>query len=98
MTVKKHAIINGMDVVNVILLDSDDDYTPPAGHLILVAPDDVAIGWRWASNVWLAPEELTTSSDPVEDPEILAAKNAAVQELIDVGITDATARRIIGLQ
>lgn len=98
MTVKKHAIIDGVNVVNVILLDTDDDFTPPNGHLLLVAPDNVAIGWQWASNVWLAPEELSTPSQPVEDPDVIAAKNTAVQELRDIGITEATARRIVGLQ
>jgi hypothetical protein len=98
MTVKKHAILDGIDVVNIILLDDEDEYTPPVGHMVIPADsDDVAIGWTRVENTWVAPEEPPANPQPTEDPDVLAAKYEGVKELTDLGISESTARRIVGL-
>lgn len=97
MTAQKYAVLDGVDVVNIILLDEADAYTPPDGHQLLPVSDDVSIGWRRAGSVWLPLEEPQVTPQPVEDPDVTAAKNTAVEELMALGITEATARRIAGL-
>ncbi len=97
MTSQRYAVIDGTDVVNIILLDESDSYIPPAGHTLHPASDAVSIGWRWAANMWLAPEEPQSEPQPIEDPDVTAAKYTAVEELMALGITEATARRIVSL-
>lgn len=97
MTIQKYAVLDGMNVVNTILLDETDDYIPPTGHTLIPASDAVSIGWQWVADVWLAPEEPHTDPQPTEDPDVLAAKYDAVEELMALGVSEATARRIVSL-
>lgn len=97
MAVEKHAIINGSEVVNVILLDSDDSYTPPSGNLVLPSPDEVSIGWQRIGDTWVAPEESPATAEPTESTDDISAKYEAVQELIEAGISQNAALRIVGL-
>jgi hypothetical protein len=97
MTSQKYAVLDGTDVVNIILLDEADEYTPPEGHLLLPVADDVSIGWRRAGGTWLPIEEPQAVPQPSEDPDVTAAKYTAVEELMALGITEATARRIVSL-
>jgi hypothetical protein len=96
MGAQKYAIIDGTKVVNVILLDINDHYIPPSGLLLLAAPNDVSIGWTKEGENWIAPQQTTTPI-PVESPDDVAAKTEAAQELIDAGISEVAARRIVGL-
>lgn len=97
MTIDQYAIIDGIDVVNVILLDDDNSYIPPEGHILIKAPEGVAIGWQFAGDNWIAPEPPEAIQDPIEDPEITQAKMEGLAELLDIGLSEATARRILGL-
>jgi len=96
MGAQKYAIVDGTKVVNVILLDISDHYTPPSGHLLLAAPNEVSIGWTKDGDNWSAPQQATTPA-PVESADDVAAKQEAAQELIDAGISEVAARRIVGL-
>jgi hypothetical protein len=97
MTAEKYAIVDGDAVVNTILLDENDKYTPPSGFLILPATDNVSIGWQRVGSEWVAPEITLNPQMPDEDPDVTAAKDEAVQELINAGISEGAARRIVGL-
>ncbi|QED11525.1 hypothetical protein PP914_gp035 [Arthrobacter phage Qui] len=97
MAVNEYAIIDGNEVVNIILLDEANEYTPPTGHILVPTEDNVGIGWQRIGTEWVAPAEQETSVEPVEDPDVTAAKQDAVQELMAIGISEATARRILSL-
>lgn len=97
MVVQNYAILDGSDVVNIILLDEGDSYIPPAGHTLLPAPDNVAIGWQWVSDTWISPVEPPVEQQPAEDPEVVAENQSALEELMEIGVSEATARRILGL-
>jgi hypothetical protein len=97
MTVQKYAIVEGVDVINIILMADGDLYTPPEGCLVLEAPEDISIGWRMIANDWVAPEEPPAPEQPTEDPDVTAAKYEGLKELTDLGISETTARRIVGL-
>lgn len=96
MAVEKYAIVDGSTVINLILLDEGNDFTPPEGCLVLPAPEYISLGWQRMLNDWVAPERPAPER-PIEDPSDTTAKNDAVKELTDLGISEATARRIIGL-
>lgn len=97
MTSQKYAILDGNEVVNIILLDEEDIYTPPVGHTLVPAQEPVSIGWKWVSDMWLPLEEPQPEPQPTEDPDVLAAKYEAVEELMALGISESTARRIVSL-
>ena len=96
MTVQKYAVVDGSAVTNIILLDEESDFTPPPGNLLLPAPENISIGWLRSGNEWVSP---TPKPEPVftEDPDVTAAKNDALVELTDLGMSEATAKRILGL-
>lgn len=97
MTIKRFAIIDNTAVTNIILLDESDEYVPDAGQLLIPTTDEVTIGWQWVNNAWIAPAALADQPSPTEDPDVTQAKMDGLQELKDVGISEATARRILGL-
>jgi hypothetical protein len=76
-------------------------YIPAEGHTLVLAPENVSIGigWKWATDAWDAPAAIETESvpEPVEDPVVLSAKESALTELMNLGISEATARTIVGL-
>jgi hypothetical protein len=97
MATQSYAILDEGKVINVILLDDKDEYTPAEDQTILLAPDNVAIGWRRDDNTWIAPLAPDVVPEPTEDPDEVAAVYDAVQELTGIGISESTARRILGL-
>lgn len=88
-------IVDGM-VHNVILWDGEATYEAPDGSEFIEAPDDATPGWTYINGEWQAPVEVETHA-PVEDPEVVAAKEAAAASLIALGISQENARTIVGL-
>jgi hypothetical protein len=93
----KFAVLDGTTVVNTILLDTTNEFTPPEGHTIKPCPDHISIGWQWAMDLWLAPEEPEPQPIPAEDPSVTAAKMSALATLTALGISEDIARTIVGL-
>jgi hypothetical protein len=95
----RYAIVDGSDVINVIEWNGEEEYEAPEGMLVLSAPEEVSVGWKVSSDGWVPPVSPPPEPDPVpyEDPVVLAAKNSALAELVALGITESTARTIVGL-
>lgn len=95
----RYALIDGSDVVNVILWDGEEDYEAPDGFLVVPCEDEVSVGWKVNSDGWVPPVLPPAEPDPIpiESSEVLAAKNSALAELVALGVTEATARIIVGL-
>lgn len=96
---ERHAIIKGENVVNVIMLQEGVDYETPEGERIKPAPEQVAMGWKFREDAWIEPvvvDEPNPEPEPIS-PEELSAKQVAVNELVKVGISQASARLILGL-
>jgi hypothetical protein len=96
---QRYAILEGTDVVNLILWDSEDEFEVLEGQVLTPAPDEVGIGWKWESDSWIqppTPEEIIMP--PVaEDPAVTSAKLEALRQLTALGITEPVARTIVGL-
>lgn len=92
-------MLDGVDVVNLILWDSEEEFEVPEGQVLMSAPDEVGIGWKRESDSWIqppAPEEVVIP--PVaEDPVVTDAKFEALRQLMVLGITEPVARTIVGL-
>jgi hypothetical protein len=98
MSINNYAIIDGNEVVNVILLDEDfDDFIPPTGCELKSVPEYVTIGWTWIDELWKPPIVPDQNPEPVEDPAITEAKENALITLMDLGIDETIARTIVGL-
>jgi hypothetical protein len=94
---KKHAVLEGEDVVNVILLQEGVDYEPNPGQQVVPIPDHVSPGWKRHDDKWEGPVMVDEPApEPVSAAE-LSAKQLAVNELVKVGISQASARLILGL-
>lgn len=55
MTIRRYALLEGTDVVNVILLDTADEYEPDEGLNLKLAPVPVSPGWTYVNKKWEAP-------------------------------------------
>lgn len=94
----RHAIVEGNEVVNVILLNDGDDYKPGEGQSIHRVPEDVSPGWQRVNEEWVEPEAPPAEViDPAIGKAVKDAKEAAASELMNIGITEASARLIVGL-
>ena len=51
----RYAIVDGTDVVNVIIWDGEEEYPPPDGCLVIPAPDEVSVGWTYVDGVYHSP-------------------------------------------
>lgn len=61
-----YVILEGEDVVNVIVWDGETPYDPENGR-VREAPDGVGIGWKRIDGEWVAPPEETQPEEtPVE--------------------------------
>lgn len=58
----RYALVADGVVVNVILLDQPTDITPPNGHTLVLANDDVSPGWEYDGNDF-------TNPNPPQEPE-----------------------------
>lgn len=96
MTADRYAVLDGDNVVNIILWDSADEYDNPDMDVAPV-PEEVSIGWTRVNGEWVAPSPVQIDEPPIEDPLVTAAKESAMQELMDMGISEANARIIVGL-
>lgn len=98
MAEQKYVILEGSQVVNIILWDdhTDPDFPVPEGQTVQLATGDEGIGWELVDDEWvsnLAPEPPA----PVEDTTVLDAKLSALKELTDLGVSETNARIIVGL-
>lgn len=51
----RYAIVNGTDVVNVIVWDGEEEYVPPEGYFVVPAPDEVSVGWTYVDGEFHSP-------------------------------------------
>lgn len=93
----KYTIVENGVVSNVILWDGEEAYLPPEGCQLCEVDEEVSIGWTMENGVLVPPVQTSEPEVPEEDPTVVAAKLAAVQELVTVGVSEATARTIVGL-
>lgn len=89
----KYACIVNDVVVNVILWDGEEPYTTPEGDLVEAA-DDVSIGWLRREGALVAPPE--PEPEPTPTPESSPVTEAAVAELVAIGLSEETARLLLG--
>lgn len=92
----RYALICDDEVVNVILWDGEEEYTPAESYEIIPVTEEVGIGWKRGESGWIVPPEPVFEV-PEEDPTVLQAKLTAVEELKAIGVSEATARAILGL-
>jgi len=59
----RYLLMNGSNVVNVILLNAVEDYTPASGLTLLEAPEGVGIGWVLDGDEW-SPPVVEVSDEP----------------------------------
>lgn len=98
MAVGRYALLEGENVVNVILWDSEEEFEIPEGLIAKLAPEEVGPGWLF-TNDWVPPAALPEPEAPVivEDPVVTEAKFEALRQLTALGITEPVARTIVGL-
>jgi hypothetical protein len=97
MAIHTYAVLDGEDVTNIILWDSEDEYEAPEGLTVILAPEDVSIGWKRSLDEWIAPVMPEPEPQPTEDPAVTEAKFEALRQLTSLGITEPVARTIVGL-
>lgn len=95
MTDGRYAVLDGENVINVILWNAEDEYESSEGTMLVAAPDYVSPGWTFINGEWSGPV-ITEPPLPSEDPT-MSAKYAAVEELMALGVSESTARIIAGL-
>lgn len=93
----RFAIVDNHVVVNVILWDGEEQYEPPEGTFLCEVPDEVSVGWTCVDGVLYPPPPAEPYPEPEEDPAIQDAKLSALNELTALGVSEATARTIVGL-
>lgn len=102
MAEQKYVVLEGSKVVNIIIWDSEDEnsagFDIEGKANIRLATGDVGIGYELVGSEWFAPLSFEPPS-PVyqEDPVVTDAKYQGLAELIEAGISEATARLIVGL-
>lgn len=97
MAIQKYAVLEGSKVVNTILWDDADEYEAEEGRSLVLATDEVSIGWEKVAEEWVAPPEPEPEPTPTEDPATTAAKITGMNQLMSLGITEPVARMIVGL-
>ncbi|QFG13631.1 hypothetical protein PBI_SHEPARD_21 [Arthrobacter phage Shepard] len=101
MAEQKYVVLEGSKVVNVILWDPEDanaaNFELPGTDDIRLATDDVGIGWELANNEWVPPVAEEQPPIPHEDQSVTDAKYQGLAELMAAGISEPTARLIVGL-
>ena len=69
MLVERYAHIKNGVVVNVTLWDGDiSRWQPPEDELVITAPENVGIGWRYDGTDWLEPLPPPVVDAPEEVP------------------------------
>lgn len=70
--VNRWAMIQNGTVINVCLWDGEvTTWQPPAGVEMQLAPDHVAIGWKWDGSNWLEP----LPPEPIPEVEVTVEEN-----------------------
>lgn len=94
-----HAIVRANSVVNIIVLDANVTYEVAEGCTLHEVSNEVSIGWSLVDGTFVPPEPdpPVVMPEPEDSEETSQAKYAALQELLILGITEATARAIVGL-
>lgn len=90
-------MVDNGTVVNVILWDGESEFECEGDLIPLDDDATVGPGWTLEGDAWIAPPEEAVEP-PMEDPVAVAAKEAAVRELTALGISEETARAVMGLQ
>jgi hypothetical protein len=95
--IERFALVDGALAVNIILWDSDQEFEVPDGCVLVKVPEDVSPGWTLIAGVWVSPTPVDLEV-PIEDPLVITAKTAALDQLVGLGVSDENARLIVGLQ
>lgn len=84
-------------VTNVILWDGEAEFECSEELIELEGDSLVGPGWWHESGEWIAPPEEPNDGALQAELDIIAAREAALQELTAIGVSEATARTIVGL-
>lgn len=93
----RYAIVKNGEVINIIEWDGLAEYLPAENCDVYDVVPEVSIGWTFVNEEFVAPDPPILPEEPTEDPAITEAKEAASQELMALGISEANARIIVGL-
>lgn len=100
MAEQTYVVLENSKVVNVIMWDSEDEaaasFNPGGNQNIRLATGPVGIGWELIGSEYFAPLSFDPPA-PTEDPTVTDAKYQGLSELMQAGISEATARLIVGL-
>ncbi|QCG77519.1 hypothetical protein SEA_DIZZYRUDY_22 [Microbacterium phage DizzyRudy] len=92
----RYALVKDNVVCSVILWDGETPYEPEEGCVMYEVPDEISPGWTIADNQWAPPIPVEIPV-PSETEAIETAKIQALLELTALGMSEATARTIVGL-
>lgn len=93
----KYALIKDGNVQNIILWDGEGEYDLEDEVEMRELHPEACIGWSYADGVWSPPPPAEEEPPPAEDPEVVQAKQDALQSLINLGVPESSARTIVGL-
>lgn len=79
----RKAIVKGGEVVNVVLVNPDDKWTPPKGHKV-IEHESASVGWREVDGDLLPPED-EIPVHPDDRPEYVKARQHAFREAEERG-------------
>lgn len=100
MAEQTYVVLENSKVTNVIMWDPEDEdsasFNPGGIQNIRLVTGPVGIGWELIGSEYFAPLSFETPP-PVEDSTVTDAKYQGLAELMQAGISEATARLIVGL-
>jgi len=89
MAIRK-AIIKGGEVVNVVLVNPDDKWTPPKGHKV-IEHETASVGWLYEDGKLIPPHD-EVPVHPDDRPEYVKARQHAFTVAESSGDLPATVR------
>lgn len=92
----RYALVKDGLVESVILWDGETEYEIPEGCSAYEVSENVSPGWTFENDEWIVPS-VQIAEPTSELVAIEEAKETALLELTALGVSEATARVIVGL-
>lgn len=92
----RYALVKEGLVESIILWDGETKYEIPQGYSAYEVPENISPGWTVENGEWTEPP-MRIVEPPAELVAVENAKEAALLELTTLGVSEATARVIVGL-